>query len=85
MLVSLIGSSFLSEVERPSILRTGVPFAPSLFNRVATRPLGSCPREAGWSGATSCAANPARSAYGRFLVFYAPTAAGREGSNGSIR
>src|SRR5208337_3060070 len=42
-LVSLIGCSFLSEVERPSILRTGLPVAPSLSYRLATRPLGSRP------------------------------------------
>jgi hypothetical protein len=36
VLVSLIGRSFLSEVERPSILRTGLPVAPSLSYRLAT-------------------------------------------------
>src|SRR5271157_1211438 len=36
MLVSVIGRSFLSEVERPSILRTGLPVAPSLSYRPAT-------------------------------------------------
>src|SRR5271166_3030207 len=36
MLVSLIGRSFLSDVERPSILRTGLPVAPSLSNPLAT-------------------------------------------------
>src|SRR5271165_3764148 len=54
VLVSLIGRSFLSEVERPSILRTGLPVAPTLSYRLATRPLGSRPRAAGRSGATSC-------------------------------
>src|SRR5271165_3782588 len=54
VLVSLIGRSFLSEVERPSILRTGLPVAPSLSYRLATRPPGSHPRAAGRSGATSC-------------------------------
>src|SRR5271157_3988523 len=54
VLVPLIGRSFLSEVERPSILRTGLPVAPSLSYRLATRPPGSHPRAAGRSGATSC-------------------------------
>src|SRR5208282_4745052 len=36
VLVSLMGRSFLSEVERPSILRTGLPVAPSLIYRLAT-------------------------------------------------
>src|SRR5271166_2210535 len=31
-----MGRSFLSEVERPSILRTGLPVAPSLSYRLAT-------------------------------------------------
>src|SRR5271169_3423414 len=47
VLVSLIGRSFLSEVERPSILRTGLPVAPSLSYRLATRPLGSRPPRSG--------------------------------------
>src|SRR5271165_5009478 len=54
VLVPLIGRSFLSEVERPSILRTGLPVAPSLSYRLANRPPGSHPRAAGRSGATSC-------------------------------
>src|SRR5271165_5417372 len=54
LLVSLIGRSFLSEVERPSILRTGLPVAPSLSNRLATRLPAHAPREAGRSAATSC-------------------------------
>src|SRR5271165_5969222 len=47
VLVSLIGRSFLSEVERPSNLRTGLPVAPSLSYRLATRPLGSRPPRSG--------------------------------------
>src|SRR5208283_3886565 len=47
VLVSLIGRSFLSEVERPSILRTELPVAPSLSYRLATRPLGSRPPRSG--------------------------------------
>src|SRR5208337_3350785 len=54
VLVSLIGRSFLSEVERPSILRTGLPVAPSLSNPLATRLSAHAPREAGRSAATSC-------------------------------
>src|SRR4249920_3030541 len=53
MLVSLMGSSFLSEVDHTSILRTGL----STRYRCALdwlRALGSCPREAGWSAATLC-------------------------------
>src|SRR5271165_4763255 len=34
--VSFLGRSFLSEVELPSILRTGLPVAPSLSYRLAT-------------------------------------------------
>jgi hypothetical protein len=54
-LVSFIGWSFLSEVERPSILRTGLPVAPGC----AIGPLPAlpphAPAQAGRSGATSCA------------------------------
>src|SRR5208282_1600696 len=51
VLVSLIGRSFLSEVERPSILRTELPVAPWLSYRLATRPLGSRPPPAQRAGA----------------------------------
>src|SRR5271165_6794703 len=53
--VGLAHRALLPEwVERPSILRTGLPVAPSLSYRLATRPLGSRPRAAGRSAATSC-------------------------------
>src|SRR5271165_3666283 len=76
VLVSLIGRSFLSEVERPSILRTGLPVAPSLSNRLATRLSAHAPREAGRSAATSCpgaaVAFRHRPQSGALLSFVAP-------------
>src|SRR4051812_5309345 len=48
-----MGSSILSEVDDTSILRTGLSFGYwRPLNRL--RPLGSCPRAAGWSAATLC-------------------------------
>ena len=51
--VLLMESSILSEVHNTSILRTGL-VAPSLSLSACYRPLGSRPRAAGWSAATSC-------------------------------
>src|SRR6267142_3528196 len=48
-----MGSSVLSEVDDTSILRTGLS---TCYWRPLNwlRPLGSCPRAAGWSAATLC-------------------------------
>src|SRR5262249_52418509 len=53
VLVSLMGSSVLSEVDDTSILRTGLSIG---YGRPLNwlPPLGSCPRAAGWSAATLC-------------------------------
>src|SRR6516165_4700495 len=48
-----MGSSILSEVDNTSILRTGLSSATTIFS-TGYRPLGSCPRAAGWRAATSC-------------------------------
>src|SRR5271165_1977174 len=80
VLVSLIGRSFLSEVERPSILRTGLPVAPSLSYPPATRPPGSrLPRKRAGAERLRALAQPTRSACAHFLVFSARTGADREG------
>ena len=42
MLVSLMGSSFLSEVDNTSILRTGALPLLALFAQLGCRALGSC-------------------------------------------
>src|SRR5215831_7844584 len=48
-------SSFLSEVHDTSILRTGALHCYHYYIlSTGSRPLGSCPRAAGWSAATSC-------------------------------
>ena len=62
---SLIGRSFLSEVERPSILRTGLPVAPSLSYRLATRLSAHAPPQSG----------PERS---DFVLLQATSASGRD-------
>src|SRR5215469_13757289 len=54
VLVSLMESSFLSEVHDTSILRTGALHCYHYYTlSTGYRPLGSCPRAAGWSAATS--------------------------------
>src|SRR5208337_505654 len=66
MLVSLIGRSFLSEVERPSILRTGLPVAPSLFYRLATRLSAHAPAQRAGAQRLRALAQHPRSAYFSF-------------------
>jgi hypothetical protein len=53
VLVSLMGSSILSEGCNTSILRTGLSSATTILS-TGYRPLGSCSRAAGWSAATLC-------------------------------
>src|SRR5208282_3263127 len=79
VLVSLMGRSFLSEVERPSILRTGLPVAPSLIYRLATGLSAPAPAQRAGAQRLRALAHPARSAYARFLAFSARTGADREG------
>src|SRR5262249_26956269 len=50
----LIESSILSEVDDTAILRTGLSTPLLLILSTGYRPLGSCPRAAGWSAATLC-------------------------------
>ncbi len=79
MLVSLMGRSFLSEVERPSILRTGLPVAPSLSYRLVTGLSVHAPAQRAGAQRLRALAHPARSAYARFLAFSARTGPDREG------
>ena len=53
VVVPLMGNSILSEVDVTSILRTGLSTCYWLSLNWL-RPLGSCPRAAGWSAATLC-------------------------------
>src|SRR5208282_1508750 len=68
VLVSLMGRSFLSEVERPSILRTGLPVAPSLFYRLATGLSAPAPAQRAGAQRLRALARPSRSAIDRNLA-----------------
>src|SRR5215470_5119222 len=54
VLVSLMGSSILSEVQRHLDSQDGAPQCATAILSTDYRTLGSCPRAAGWSAATSC-------------------------------
>src|SRR5208337_420746 len=76
--------------ERPSILRTGLPVAPSLSYRLATGPSAHAPAQRAGAQRLRALAHPARRAYGRCpaLTAYSKlTAEGRHRGNpcGSLR
>src|SRR5215475_13555146 len=54
VLVSLMGSSIRSEVQRHLDSQDGAPQCATAILSTDYRTLGSCPRAAGWSAATSC-------------------------------
>src|SRR5208282_6095087 len=63
-----MGRSFLSEVERPSILRTGLPVAPSLIYRLATGLSAPAPAQRAGAQRLRALAQGSRSAFDRFLA-----------------
>src|SRR5215831_3204129 len=87
VLVSLMESSFLIEAVNTSILRTGALHCYHYYIlSTGSRPLGSCPRAAGWSAATSCFDPTATSADRRRRPFWTkPLALSRQAVGESER